>query len=192
MANSYLKPISQRQLPLFLAVSLVVHLVILFSLNKNNKSNVISINSQGSTVRQTLQVSLQEKKSVTVTKVTKPKKLKKTTKRKIVKKVKAQKKSQRKAVASSDEKVFKSFIKNYKHPIYPRVAMRRSLVGNVLLKLNINKKGHLLSVKIDKSSGYEILDISALNAAKLWTFKPLASDMEQISLKKKIVFVMKI
>ena len=191
MANYYSTTSSQKPLSWFLVISLMLHFVMLFALN-NNERTIISVSPQGSPAQQFLQVSLQKQQIAKVIKKRiKPKKLKKKVSKKIVKNTSSPKVI-RKSLTVGDETKFKSFIKNYTKPIYPRIAQRRTLVGNVLLELNISKKGDLLSVKISKSSGHEILDISALSAAKLWTFKPLASNMEQLSLRKKIVFAMKI
>lgn len=195
MANNYLALNSQKSYPWFLIISVALHLSALVSLDSHHK-NIIRVSPQGSPAKQVLQVSLQEKQVRQVKVLAKKKKARK---KKITKKVFKKlvqnivpKKLTKKIIAIGDETKFKTFIKNYKKPIYPRIAQRRTIVGNVLLELNISKKGNLLSVKIAKSSGHEILDTSALTAAKLWTFKPLGSNMENLSLRKKIVFAMKI
>ncbi|HCR86386.1 MAG TPA: hypothetical protein DIV86_06880 [Alphaproteobacteria bacterium] len=56
-------------------------------------------------------------------------------------------------------------------PQYPASAKRRSMEGKALLAIEILKNGNVSRVKIQKSSGFEILDKSALDAVKKWRFK---------------------
>jgi len=63
-------------------------------------------------------------------------------------------------------------IKDEDLPKYPYIARKFGLEGGVKLKILVSDKGKVISVKIYKSSGHEILDNSAVDAAKNWVFKP--------------------
>lgn len=45
---------------------------------------------------------------------------------------------------------------------YPRMAALRGWEGEVLLRLTVARKGNLIAVQLDRSSGFEVLDRSAL------------------------------
>ena len=57
-------------------------------------------------------------------------------------------------------------------PRYPMRARRRRYQGTVLLKVVVGTKGHVQSLSIEKSSGYEMLDQEALTTVKSWQFVP--------------------
>ncbi|MBE9546403.1 MAG: energy transducer TonB [Proteobacteria bacterium] len=57
-------------------------------------------------------------------------------------------------------------------PIYPAIARKRGYEGVVLLSAEILIDGRVGELKIKKSSGYNILDRSALKAVKKWKFEP--------------------
>ncbi len=57
-----------------------------------------------------------------------------------------------------------------KHKQYPRVAQMRGWQGEPVLELQLDSSGNLVSSKISKSSGFEILDKQALEMAKKATF----------------------
>lgn len=57
-------------------------------------------------------------------------------------------------------------------PIYPAIARKRGYEGVVLLSAEILIDGRVGELKIKKSSGYHILDRSALKAVKKWKFEP--------------------
>lgn len=50
-----------------------------------------------------------------------------------------------------------------RHQEYPRLAAMRGWEGEVLVRLRVARKGNLLGVQIDRSSGFEILDRHALS-----------------------------
>lgn len=53
------------------------------------------------------------------------------------------------------------------HQEYPRLAAMRGWEGEVRLRLKIARKGNLLSIQVDHSSGYSILDQHALQLVDL-------------------------
>jgi protein TonB len=57
-------------------------------------------------------------------------------------------------------------------PVYPQEARRRGYEGEVLLKVEVLMNGRVGRVEVQKSSGYGILDRSALTAVKQWKFIP--------------------
>lgn len=48
--------------------------------------------------------------------------------------------------------------------VYPPLARRRGWEGTVLLGMRVESDGHLHQLRIDRSSGYSVLDHSALNS----------------------------
>jgi len=57
-------------------------------------------------------------------------------------------------------------------PVYPEIARARGYEGIVLLFAEILSDGRVGKIKIEKSSGYAILDQSAIRAIKPWKFEP--------------------
>ncbi len=57
-------------------------------------------------------------------------------------------------------------------PEYPAIARSREWEGKVLLRVQVSAEGLTESVKIDKSSGHDILDDCAIEAVKKWRFIP--------------------
>jgi protein TonB len=57
-------------------------------------------------------------------------------------------------------------------PDYPRLARNRGWEGQVLLKVQVSAEGLSDNVDIHHSSGYDILDESAVIAVKKWKFIP--------------------
>ncbi len=57
-------------------------------------------------------------------------------------------------------------------PVYPEIARLRGYEGIVLIFAEILPNGRVGEIKIRKSSGYAILDQSALQAIKPWKFEP--------------------
>ena len=62
---------------------------------------------------------------------------------------------------------------NCSEPIYPKLAIKRGYEGMLKLKIWIRKNGSVSEVKIIKSTGYNILDLSGIQAAKNSRFFPL-------------------
>ena len=57
-------------------------------------------------------------------------------------------------------------------PVYPEIARVRGYEGIVLVFAEILPNGRVGEIKIRKSSGYSILDQSAIQAVKPWKFEP--------------------
>lgn len=61
---------------------------------------------------------------------------------------------------------------NNPKPIYPLIARQRHWQGQVLLRVYITVDGHCGQLSVQRSSGHEELDESALEAVKNWRFVP--------------------
>lgn len=61
-------------------------------------------------------------------------------------------------------------------PDYPREAIHRRLEGTVKLRVQIGLDGQVQSVSVADSSGYAMLDESALRAIRGWKFSPRLQD----------------
>lgn len=68
-----------------------------------------------------------------------------------------------------------SFSAEYLHnpaPEYPPQAKRRGEQGRVLLRVTVSASGEATVVLVSQSSGYALLDQSALQAVRAWRFAP--------------------
>jgi protein TonB len=61
-------------------------------------------------------------------------------------------------------------------PHYPLASRRLREQGLVLVKLCVNEQGTVGEVSLSKSSGFQNLDQSALNALSRWRFNPIISN----------------
>jgi protein TonB len=57
-------------------------------------------------------------------------------------------------------------------PVYPPLARRRGQQGTVMLKVTVSSKGRVKQVLLYASSGFDLLDKSALVTVKNWQFIP--------------------
>ena len=57
-------------------------------------------------------------------------------------------------------------------PIYPETARRAGWEGRVTVRVEVSADGSPISVALEKSSGYGVLDQAALRAVKGWRFQP--------------------
>jgi len=57
-------------------------------------------------------------------------------------------------------------------PVYPQAARREGQEGKALLLVEVLSNGRVGKVKIEKSSGYKILDEAAVEAVRKWRFTP--------------------
>jgi len=57
-------------------------------------------------------------------------------------------------------------------PIYPQLAREQGWEGTVVLKIFVESDGQPASIEILQSSGYRILDESAVSAVQKWQFLP--------------------
>jgi TonB family protein len=57
-------------------------------------------------------------------------------------------------------------------PHYPYVARRRGYEGVVVLKVLVMENGRVGEIRIEESSGFEILDEAAIKSVRKWVFSP--------------------
>lgn len=57
-------------------------------------------------------------------------------------------------------------------PPYPQFAREQGWEGTVILRIRVNHGGSVDSVNTQKSSGFPILDESAMHSVKSWRFEP--------------------
>ena len=61
-------------------------------------------------------------------------------------------------------------------PVYPRMAIRRGIEGEVGLSVSISPSGQVSRVFVSKPSGFAILDQAAIDSVKKWEFTPATRD----------------
>jgi len=69
-----------------------------------------------------------------------------------------------------------SFSAQPKPPVYPKLALKRRWQGQALVKALVNEQGVTERVELVESSGYTLLDRSALTAVSGWSFAAAESD----------------
>lgn len=57
-------------------------------------------------------------------------------------------------------------------PRYPQLAKQRGWEGVVILKVLVEKDGSVGEISVERSSGYDVLDGSALRTVRTWRFSP--------------------
>lgn len=57
-------------------------------------------------------------------------------------------------------------------PIYPEIARQHGWEGVVMLDVLVGSNGLVREIRPDKSSGYKVLDESALKTVRAWRFRP--------------------
>lgn len=67
---------------------------------------------------------------------------------------------------------FKAAYLNNPKPPYPRLAVRQKIEGTVTLIVRVLPDGRASEVRIDQSSGNDLLDNAALATVKSWRFVP--------------------
>jgi periplasmic protein TonB len=69
---------------------------------------------------------------------------------------------------------------------YPTRARRKGYEGTVVLEVLVNRNGMVDDLRILASSGYEILDRSAVNSVKTWSFKPAKKGNDTVDMWVKV------
>lgn len=61
---------------------------------------------------------------------------------------------------------------NREPPVYPAVSRRRGETGTVILKVELDERGHVADARVQSSSGQARLDEAALSAVRNWRCTP--------------------
>ena len=69
---------------------------------------------------------------------------------------------------------------------YPKRARRKGYEGTVVLEVLVNRNGKVDDLRILASSGYAILDRSAVTSVKTWSFKPAKKGKDTIDMWVKV------
>jgi protein TonB len=77
-------------------------------------------------------------------------------------------------------------------PVYPKLAIRRNYHGTVMLLVEVLADGSVRGVEVFESSGYSILDRSALRAVQKWQFKPGTKYGKPVTMKVKVPVVFRL
>ncbi len=76
--------------------------------------------------------------------------------------------------------IYPKYVEN-PNPIYPREARRKGYEGEVLLRVEVLPNGRVGQIEIRRSSGYEILDRSAMETIKQWRFIPAQKGEDRVT-----------
>lgn len=74
------------------------------------------------------------------------------------------------------------------HPEYPTIARRMGYEGRVVIVFDVAVDGSCADVRVRESSGYEILDTTAVDAVKCWRFEPATADGNPVARSREIAF----
>ncbi|NIQ92835.1 MAG: energy transducer TonB [Desulfuromonadales bacterium] len=66
-------------------------------------------------------------------------------------------------------------------PHYPLLALRRGWEGEVVLRVRVNSSGSVERIRVHTSSGYALLDDSAVDAVRFWRFRPARNGREPVA-----------
>ena len=89
------------------------------------------------------------------------------------------------AAALINAKATPIYYKNPK-PAYPAIARKRNWQGSVVLSILVLENGDVDGVTIDHSSGYELLDTSALTTVRTWRFLPGRENGQPVAMKVQV------
>jgi protein TonB len=77
-------------------------------------------------------------------------------------------------------------MRRFSEPLYPAAARRDNQQGTVMLSVHIAPNGRVLEVQLARSSGYALLDDSALREARRWRFVAGTEDGRAVAMWTKI------
>ena len=66
-------------------------------------------------------------------------------------------------------------------PVYPPQSRRAGEQGTVVFNVLVDEKGHPQQINIAKSSGFDKLDQSALQAIHRWMFNPAVRGSQKVA-----------
>lgn len=123
------------------------------------------------------------------TKQLKPKTTSKKEKRIVKKKVTQEIKE--KNISSSSATTFiaadsRPYLLENPKPVYPAAARRRGMQGIVLLGVAVTKEGYVDKIDVLQTSGFRVLDRSAVKSVKNWRFIPARMGEKNVSSQMEI------
>jgi protein TonB len=77
-------------------------------------------------------------------------------------------------------------------PLYPELARRRAYEGTVLLHVRVRDDGRVEGVKVERTSGYRILDRAAREAVSHWRFIPGRRGDEAVAMDVRVPITFKL
>lgn len=77
-------------------------------------------------------------------------------------------------------------------PDYPPLARKRSWEGRVELDVLVGRDGRVMDLKVERSSGYSLLDRSALKTVSRWHFEPGKRGDERLEMWVKVPVVFRL
>jgi TonB family protein len=72
------------------------------------------------------------------------------------------------------------YLRNPK-PLYPEEARKKGYYGEVMLRVEVLPNGQVGQIELQRSSGYDLLDRSALGAVRQWRFLPAKKGETHVS-----------
>lgn len=167
--------------------ALIIHVLFLINWYSNNEITTAEI-------PRWINVKLIAGFETVETKTKQPEKKKKelTEKKENIKKRKARIQPKKESIAPPKEKALTkatTFVmadsRPYKlinpKPVYPVAARRRGMQGIVLLSIKVNKRGFVESINVEQTSGFRVLDQSAVSSVSKWQFVPAKKENQFVS-----------
>lgn len=71
-------------------------------------------------------------------------------------------------------------------PRYPAEALKQRKAGTVVLLVDVDAKGVVTAIKLDRSAGDARLDAAAMEAAVRWKFRPATKDGRQVATRVRV------
>lgn len=75
-----------------------------------------------------------------------------------------------------------------KHPTYPDIAQRNRWTGTTTLELELDQSGRVIETRLIQTSGHDVLDQAAIDAAKTWRFTPATLDDRPVAATVRVPF----
>lgn len=71
-------------------------------------------------------------------------------------------------------------------PVYPWSARRNGWEGDVLLRVEVDPRGGVSTVRVERSSGHQVLDRAASQAVRSWRFRPARHGLQPVTAEVRI------
>lgn len=185
--------ISKQNNFLALLLAILLHVAILH--NPSSKPNSLEIEKQIITVSLVAESSIASKSEILFDQSKNLKKnLDQSQNKKLTTKTTSGKTAKNATATNSAdvEPIFDANHLNNPSPIYPEIARQRGIEGEVVLKVRVSRIGKPIIIDIFKSSGSQILDITALETIKKWQFIPAKQNNKIVEADVMVPIIFKI